>query len=90
MLYYDENQHAVGFQFTNDENEPHKFTVIKSKRGYGGSVIATSFFKTYNIDSREHKGRYDWTLESLPEGNQAFVIKLKIQEQKSTVLNTAP
>lgn len=76
VLYFDEEQKAIGIQFSNDENEQHKFTIIKSKDGYGGSVVATSFFKKYEIDTKTHKGKYDWEIEDTPFGNM-FIIKLK-------------
>lgn len=76
VLYFDEEQKAVGVQFSNDEEERHKFTIIKSKDGYGGSVVATSFFKKYEIDAKTHKGKYDWEKNETPFG-QMFVIRLK-------------
>lgn len=83
VLYYDEEQKAVGFQFTNEEAEMHKFTIIKSNRGYGGSIVATSFFKTNNIRPEEYKGRYEWESQE-PEGiGKLFVIKL-VNKQQST------
>lgn len=60
VLYYDESKKAIGLQFTNNEEEKHKFTIIKSKKGYGGSVVATSFFKKYELDTKKYKGKYEW------------------------------
>ena len=60
VIFYDENQKAVGVHFTNDEIEKHKFSVLKSSKGYGANVIATSFFKANNIDTKKYHGRYKW------------------------------
>jgi hypothetical protein len=59
ILFYDEEKKAVGIKFTRDEDEPHKYTIIKGEK-YGGSVVATSFFKKYNIDATKFKGKYKW------------------------------
>lgn len=76
ILYFDEEKKAIGVQFSTDDNEPHKFTIIKSKDGYGGSVVATSFFKKHGIDPKTHKGKYDWKKAETPFG-ELFVIELK-------------
>jgi hypothetical protein len=76
VLYFDEEKKAIGIQFSNDDNEPHKFTIIKSKDGYGGSVVATSFFKKHGIDPKAHKGKYDWKKVETPFG-ELFVFELK-------------
>lgn len=76
ILYFDEEKKAIGIQFSIDEKEPHKFTIIKSKTGYGGSIVATSFFKKHEIDPKIHKGKYDWQKVKTPFG-ELFVIELK-------------
>lgn len=76
MLFFDQAKKAIGIQFTKDESEPHKFTLIKSKLGYGGSIVATSFFKKYKIDIVQHKGKYDWRKVKTEFGN-LFVLELK-------------
>lgn len=75
ILYFDEEKKAIGIQFSNDDNEPHKFTIIKSN-GYGGSVVVTSFFKKHGIDPKIHKGKHDWTRVATPFG-ELFVFELK-------------
>ena len=60
VLYWDDDNRAIGIKFTNEEGEKSKFTIIHSKVGYGGSVVARSFFKTYGIDPKVYHGRYDW------------------------------
>ena len=76
ILYFDEEKKAIGIQFSTNDNEPHKFTIIKSKQGYGGNIVATSFFKKHNIDPQIHKGKYDWKKIKTQFG-KLFVIELK-------------
>ncbi|KKT71466.1 MAG: hypothetical protein UW68_C0065G0002 [Candidatus Collierbacteria bacterium GW2011_GWB1_44_6] len=75
-LFYDEDKMVVGIKFLSDEGEPHKFTIVKSKDGYGGSIIASSFFGKYAIDTKKYKGKYDWKKEITPFG-ELYVIELK-------------
>lgn len=77
VLYYDKGRGAIGFNFTNEDDEKYKFKVQTSKKGYGGFVSATSFFKVNNIDPKTHKGRYEWEKETIPEIGKLFVIELK-------------
>lgn len=77
VLYYDETQKAIGIHFTNNETEKDKFTLIHSKAGYGGSVIARSFFKAHNIDCKIYHGRYEWEKYNLDGVGDIFVIKPK-------------
>lgn len=79
ILFYDPEQKALGIQFSNNEDEQHKFTIIKSQEGYGGSVVATSFFKRYGIDTAKYKGKYDWQKVDTPHG-ELFVIELRERE----------
>lgn len=74
VLFYDEEKKAIGIKFTNDEGELHKYTIIKSDH-YGGSVVATSFFKKYDLDPKRYKGRYDWKIVETDFG-KLFVIEL--------------
>lgn len=76
VLYFDQEKKAIGIQFSSDDNEPHKFTIIKSKDGYGASIVATSFFKKHGIDPKINKGKYDWQKVGTPFG-EMFVIELK-------------
>ena len=76
VIYHDKDRGAIGFNFTNKEEEKYKFKLQKSSRGYGGFVSATSFFKVNNIDTKIHKGRYDWKKETIPEIGKLFVIEL--------------
>lgn len=77
ILWYDPERHTIGFQFTNSEEEEHKYTIIRDKeRKYGGSIIATSFFKTHHLNSKLYQGRYDWKNEDHPTAGKLFVITM--------------
>lgn len=75
ILFYDEQQKAIGIQFTSDENEKNRFTIIKNT-GYGGGVIARSFFRSNNIDTQKYHGRYEWEKVKEEGIGELFVIKL--------------
>lgn len=77
VLFWDEKNKAIGIYFTNNEEEENKFKIIRSPKGYGGSVVTTSFFKTYNINPEVYAGRYEWEkCEEEGVGN-LFVIELR-------------
>ncbi len=82
VLYYDKKNKAVGFQFTIDEKERHKFSIIRGKKGYGGSIVATSFFKTNNLKPKEYKGRYEWVKEKIEKVGEVYIINLKKKDQE--------
>jgi len=84
VIYFDEKNKGVGFYFTNDEQEKHKFSLIKSKQGYGGSVVATSFFKTYNLDPQKYRGKYKWVKKIIPNIGKLFIINLKDKLEEKT------
>lgn len=85
VLYFDPEQKNIGFLFTNDEQEKHKYSIIKSKQGYGGSIVATSFFKTNNIDPRKYHGKYNYEKTNLEGVGELFVIKLKERDEPKLV-----
>ena len=76
VLYYDPLEMIVGIQFTNSDEEKHKFSILRSKKGYGGAIVATSFFKFYNIDLIKYHNRYEWKKESAENIGELFTIKL--------------
>lgn len=79
VLYYDLEAAEIGFQFTNSEEEKYKFTLFGSGKkggGYGGNIVARSFFKNYNIDTKKYHGRYDVEKEQVEGIGEMFVIKL--------------
>lgn len=86
VLYYDRGNKAVGFYFTSSEEEKYKFSIIRSKQGYGGSVVATSFFKTYNLNARLYRGKYDWEKKKIEGIGELFIVQLK--ERKPKQANT--
>lgn len=82
VLYYDESNKILAFQFTNNEEESHKFTLIKSKQGYGAGVVATSFFKTYNLEPKTYRGKYNWEKKDIEGIGEVYLIKLKEREDQ--------
>lgn len=82
VLYWDAQNKAVGIHFTNDDNEKSKFSIMRSKVGYGGGVIARSFFKANEINPKEYHGRYEWKKEEIGEIGTVFIIELKEHEKK--------
>jgi hypothetical protein len=78
VLYFDQEIMAVGLNFTNSEEEHHKFSLLKSKQGYGGQITARSFFRSYNLDPKKYSGKYEWAIdESDPVVGKLYVIILK-------------
>lgn len=80
VLYYDKENSIIGIRFSN-EAESGTFSIVHSKQGYGGSVVATSFFNANNIDTSIYYGRYDWEKKpaaelGLDDGGDVFLIKL--------------
>jgi len=86
ILYFDPDTLSIGFHFTNDENEPHKFSILKSKQGYGGQITARSFFRSYNLDPKIYRGKYDWKPdESDSSIGKLYIIKLKEKKVIETI-----
>ena len=81
-LFWDKENMAVGLHFTNDEDEKNKFSIIHSQKGYGGSLVARSFFKSYNINPKKYHGRYQWKKIKLENVGTIFVIELKQYPEK--------
>ncbi|SRR5258708_2762773 len=75
-IYFDEAKRAIALHFSADENEHNKFTVMKSKIGNGASVVATSFFRTYNIVAKNVRGRYVWERRDIEGIGAVYIIKL--------------
>ena len=70
---------------TNDENEVNKFSILKSKIGYGGSIIARSFFKSCGIDPQKYHGRYDWKKENIEGVGEVYIIELKRKIEQNNI-----
>ncbi|PIU26118.1 MAG: hypothetical protein COW32_08840 [Candidatus Aquicultor secundus] len=80
ILFWDEQNQAIGVHFTNDEENRHekdRFSVIHSNKNYGGSVVTRSFFKANNIDLEKYHGKYDWKIVDLEDYGHLYVIELK-------------
>ena len=76
VLFFDKEIKAVGVQFTNDDNEASKYSIIRGKRGYGCSTVIRSFFNTYNIDPKKYSGKYEWKLVDFND-KTLYVFELK-------------
>lgn len=76
VLFYDQEKKAIAIQFTNDLVEKNKFAIIKSAQGYGGAVVARSFFKSLGLEAKKYAGRYDWEKTNIEGIGEVFVIKL--------------
>jgi hypothetical protein len=81
VLFWDKEKKAIGIQLTNDEEEKSKFRIMHHKK-YGASIIARSFFKTYDINTEEYRGRYNWEKPDIEGVGRIFVIELKKQADK--------
>lgn len=77
VIYYNQEDNDIGFQFTSNEEEKHKFRLVRSKGQYGVNVTATSFFKSYGINAKAYKGKYKAEKKTVEEIGTLFVIHLK-------------
>lgn len=75
VLYFDKDSKAIGIHFTNSEEESNKFSIIKSDK-YGASIVALSFFKVNDIDTRKYHGRYNWKIIEIENIGKLYVIEL--------------
>lgn len=82
VLFYDKERKAIGIQFTNNENETDKFSISHSKQGYGGHIVARSFFTTYDINPGKYVSKYEWEKSAVEGVGDLFVISLKDKEPK--------
>jgi len=82
VLFYDQEKKAIAIKFTNDIVEKNKFAIIKSTQGYGGSVVAQSFFKSLGIDAEKYANRYNWEKTNIEGIGEIYVINL-IEKLKS-------
>ncbi len=77
VLFWDEKNRAIGVGLTNNEEEKNKFSIMHNSTGYGGGVVARSFFRSLGIDPKKYYGRYDWEKNDVDGFGKIFVIKLK-------------
>lgn len=82
VLYWDAKNKAIGINFTNSESEKSKFSIMRNTAGYGGGIVARSFFKANEIDPEVYHGRYNWKKEDIEGTGVMFVIELKEYEKK--------
>lgn len=86
VLFFDPTKRAIGFLFTTDSEKKYKYSLVKSLSSRSASVVARSFFTTYNLNPGEIHGRYEPKKIVLPTGEQIFVIDLKnkVDENEQT------
>ncbi len=77
ILYWDEGNKAIGIQFNNDESEKNKFSILKSGAGYGGNIIARSFFKDNRIENNKYYGKYEWVKQTIDGIGEVYTVVLK-------------
>ncbi len=85
VLMFDKDKKAVGIHFTNDETDKFRagrFSISKHK-GYGASVVAQSFFNTYEISPLRYYGRYEWKKHNIDGVGEVYVIELKEREKEN-------
>ena len=85
VLFYDKGSMSVGISFTNDEEALGKIAITKNNQGYGGHILATSFFKANRINVKKFSGRYDYEKKQLRElglekDGEMFIIQLTEKE----------
>lgn len=90
MLYFDPEQNKIALQFSNDDNEKDKITIIHSKSGDGGYIQARNFFKSYKIDPINYASRYEYKKEKDPVIGEILTIKLKVKGQADKSENQVP
>src|SRR3989338_5095460 len=90
VLYFDQDQMQVALQFSNDDNEKDKISIIHSKTGNGGYIQARNFFKSCKLDPGVYVGRYEYSKETDPGIGQLLVIKLKEKSQDEQKENSDP
>lgn len=90
VLYFDQSQMKVGLQFSSNDNEKDKISIIHSKTGNGGYIQARNFFKSYKLDPGIYLGRYEYSKETDPTIGQLLVVKLKekMQDEKKNNSNS--
>lgn len=81
ILFFAEDERAIGIHFSNDETDKNKFRIIKSKQDYGGSIVSRSFFKANRIEPQKYRGRYEWENYDLAGVGQVYLIRLKEREK---------
>jgi len=62
-LFYDkeDDRNRIGFQFTDDRVGKSSFTIIFGNNRQTASIVARSFFRGFEIDSKKYEGKYEPT-----------------------------
>jgi hypothetical protein len=86
ILLYDKDKNAIGIHFTNNEDEPGRIAITKSKENYGAHILGTSFFRANRINSKKYAGRYEYKKltpeeSGLSDLDALFVFELKEKEE---------
>lgn len=76
MLYFDEEEKKIGFEFTNDASAEGVIKIIKRPTGF--SFSANSFLKHYEITPEENV-KYDVIFD---KEQKLYIIELKTDLQK--------
>lgn len=80
VLFWDEENKAVGIYFTNEE-EKGGFKIIHNPK-YGAQIVIRSFLRENNINPEVYRGRYEWEKYNLEGVGEVFVIKLREKSKK--------
>jgi hypothetical protein len=81
VLFWDEDNRTIGVNFTNNEQEKNRFTIVHNEK-YGGSVACRSFLKSNSIDVLKYHGRCDYEKYNLEGVGELFIFKLKEADKK--------
>lgn len=73
-LFYDKDERKVGFQFSKEKLGKSSFTLIHSDNRQSASIIARSFFRTFDIDKKKYQGKYEPIEFIDPQHGQMFYI----------------
>jgi hypothetical protein len=85
-LYWDGETRAVGLKFTNEIGGHDRFAITKHPGGFGGSVLAKSFFTTYGLSPDKYRGRYTWKKENIEGVGELFIIELKERQEAQSLV----
>jgi len=81
-LFFDPDENKVGFQFSKERIGRSSFSIIQSDQRKSGSVVAKSFLKTFDIDPKKYRGRYEPAEYDDPQHGKIFYIVLSENNKK--------
>ena len=81
MLFGSKDEKRVGFQFSKEKLGKTSFSLIHSKNKQSGSIVARSFFRTFDIDSKKYQGKYVPKEIEDEEFGKIFIIELTLKEK---------